>query len=94
MHATLFKQVGVTPEGTELPRAARDEAVRAEIAAQAAEHRAMAPAGADPKWRFMWRIGDRPAATSYWELNAEPVIPAGGLRVFAQARSRHRSRGT
>eukprot|EP00891_Asterochloris_glomerata_P002047 jgi/Astpho2/2047/Aster-00543 len=33
--------------------------------------------GADPKWRFMWRVGQRPAQTAFQELNAEPVIPKG-----------------
>lgn len=35
--------------------------------------------GADPKWRFMARIGPRPAATQYAELNAEPVNPEGAV---------------
>lgn len=30
---------------------------------------------ADVKWRFMWRVGPRPAETKYAELNADPVIP-------------------
>ena len=35
------------------------------------------PSGPDPKWRFFWRVGPRPAAgsTRYAELNAAPVIP-------------------
>ena len=32
---------------------------------------------ADPKWRFMWRIGPRPTHTRYHELNAAPVVPDG-----------------
>ena len=40
-------------------------------------HRATRPVGADPKWRFMWRLGDRPRQTRFAELNAEPVVPAG-----------------
>jgi hypothetical protein len=35
------------------------------------------PQGADPKWRFFWRIGERPKDTKFKELNAEPVIPKG-----------------
>ena len=31
--------------------------------------------GADPKWRFFWRIGERPASTEWPELNHPPVIP-------------------
>ena len=44
---------------------------------QPPEHRARAPKGPDPKWRYMWRIGKRPAETQFQELNAEPVVPAG-----------------
>jgi isopenicillin N synthase-like dioxygenase len=32
--------------------------------------------GADPKWRFFWRIGERPASGGFEALNAEPVVPA------------------
>ena len=31
--------------------------------------------GADPKWRYFWRIGDRPAKSEFAELNAPQVIP-------------------
>jgi isopenicillin N synthase-like dioxygenase len=31
---------------------------------------------ADPKWRFFWRIGERPQDTKYENLNAPQVIPA------------------
>ena len=40
--------------------------------------------GADPKWRFMARIGPRPAATQYAELNAAPVNPEGAPTVYPQ----------
>ena len=71
------KQVGATPEGTETPKCTVDPNSIAAIASQPAEHRARVPEGADPKWRYMWRIGERPAHTQYTELNAEPVVPAG-----------------
>lgn len=29
----------------------------------------------DPKWRYFWRIGERPSITRFKELNATPVIP-------------------
>mgnify|MGYP006280751335 CR=1 FL=1 len=35
------------------------------------------PAGPDLKWRFFWRVGPRPAATQFAELNAPPVVPPG-----------------
>lgn len=72
-------QVGATPEGTETPKCIVDPTSIASIHSQPAEHRARIPQGADPKWRYMWRIGDRPAETRYAELNAEPVVPAGAL---------------
>ena len=31
--------------------------------------------GADPKWRFFWRMGDRPTVTKFPSLNAEQVVP-------------------
>ena len=34
------------------------------------------PTGADAKWRFFWRVGERPPHTQFAELNAAPVIPA------------------
>jgi len=29
----------------------------------------------DPKWRFFWRIGERPESTLFPQLNAEQVVP-------------------
>ena len=68
-------QVGVTPEGVEVPRCSMDPACLKEIEKQPEEHRAHVPKGADPKWRFMHRVGPRPAETKFKELNAEPVYP-------------------
>eukprot|EP00208_Stichococcus_sp_RCC1054_P003881 CAMPEP_0206142736 /NCGR_PEP_ID=MMETSP1473-20131121/18057_1 /ASSEMBLY_ACC=CAM_ASM_001109 /TAXON_ID=1461547 /ORGANISM="Stichococcus sp, Strain RCC1054" /LENGTH=383 /DNA_ID=CAMNT_0053537849 /DNA_START=242 /DNA_END=1393 /DNA_ORIENTATION=- len=76
----LHYQVGATPEGVEVPQAASDPALQALIAEQPPGHRASPLARhdpADPKWRFMWRVGPRPASTSFAELNASPVLPAG-----------------
>lgn len=33
------------------------------------------PPEKDPKWRFFWRIGDRPEKSKYSDLNAEAVVP-------------------
>ena len=58
------------------------------VQAQPEEHRATMPRGPDPKWRFFWRVGPRPAAgsTRYAELNAAPVIPkARSLCYFSRA---------
>ncbi|CAI5506967.1 unnamed protein product [Closterium sp. Naga37s-1] len=86
-------QVGVTPEGVEMPQSALDDAVKARMAQLPADSRPHAPSGPDCKWRFMWRVGPRPAhtryqvraeesgggptRTRYQELNASPVVPEG-----------------
>lgn len=75
----LPEQVGVTPEGVEEPRCIVDPACLAAIKDQPPGHRATVPTGADPKWRFMWRLGPRPDVTQFRELNAAPVLPAGNL---------------
>jgi len=66
----LSYQLGATPEFTELPR---DHLAR--IKALDSANSAHIPEGPDPKWRYFWRIGDRPKSTKYPELNAPPVIP-------------------
>lgn len=33
------------------------------------------PPGADPKWRFFWRMGELPPKTEFAQLNADPVLP-------------------
>ena len=74
-------QVGATPEGVEVPRCVVDPDCLQTIEQQLPEHRATVPPGADPKWRFFWRLGPRPERTQFAELNAEPVIPAGDLSL-------------
>jgi len=70
VHPELSYQLGATPEFTEVPR---DHLER--IKALNPENAAHVPEGADPKWRYFWRIGDRPQNTKFPELNAPPVIP-------------------
>jgi isopenicillin N synthase-like dioxygenase len=70
VHPELHYQVGATPEMTEIPR---DHTT--EIKALSPENAAHVPSGADPKWRFFWRIGERPTTSDYPELNAPQVIP-------------------
>eukprot|EP00752_Nemacystus_decipiens_P011069 g9835.t1 len=67
-------QVGVTPEGTERPRAHCERISRLPDG-----HRplTLCPPEADPKWRFFWTIGPRPAVTEYQQLNPPPVVPEG-----------------
>eukprot|EP00850_Spirogloea_muscicola_P012987 SM000086S23039 [mRNA] locus=s86:260434:262793:- [translate_table: standard] len=74
---SLHYQVGVTPDGVETPRSAVDPELRVAMAAAAPPHCPALPSGADPKWRYMWRVGPRPAITRFQELNAEPVVPDG-----------------
>ncbi|KAF2073569.1 hypothetical protein CYY_005118 [Polysphondylium violaceum] len=71
VHPEWSYQLGATPEFTEEPRD-HSEVIN-KLLPQYAAH---APKGADPKWRFFWRIGDRPADTKFPELNCPPVIPA------------------
>ena len=58
-----------------------DPTCAASVHQQPIEHRATLPTGPDPKWRYFWRIGERPANTEFAELNAEPVIPAGNAQT-------------
>ncbi|PON86263.1 Non-heme dioxygenase N-terminal domain containing protein [Trema orientale] len=71
----LHYQVGVTPEGVEVPRSLVDEEMQEKLRAMPEEHRPTPPKGPDCKWRYMWRVGPRPSQTRFKELNAEPVIP-------------------
>jgi len=71
-----FYQVGVTPENVECAKCAKDPACLQRIDAMPEEHRPHKPNTADPKWRFFWRIGERPATSDFPEQNLEPVVPA------------------
>lgn len=73
----LHYQVGVTPEGVEVPRSLVDEEIQEKLNAMPEEVRPATPKGPDPKWRYMWRVGPRPSNTRFQELNSEPVIPDG-----------------
>lgn len=67
--------MGATPPGVEIPRSAADSSASPQSFRPG--NQPIVPEGADPKWRFMWRIGPRPANTSFPEMNAAPVIPKG-----------------
>lgn len=73
----LHYQVGVTPGGVEVPRSAFDQEMCRKASLLAEDSRPLIPTGPDRKWRYMWRIGPRPAHTRFKELNAERVIPEG-----------------
>uniref|UniRef100_A0A453PF17 Isopenicillin N synthase-like Fe(2+) 2OG dioxygenase domain-containing protein n=3 Tax=Aegilops tauschii subsp. strangulata TaxID=200361 RepID=A0A453PF17_AEGTS len=70
-------EVGVTPEGVEVPRSLVDKEMQDRIKSMPEEFQPATPKGPDPKWRYMWRVGPRPSNTRFKELNAEPVIPDG-----------------
>ena len=91
----LHYQVGATPEGIERPSMLTEDstsAARARNLVERINERKEAnsnlsdfllptwPRGADPKWRVFWRVGPRPAATAFPELNAPQVVP----REFAE----------
>ncbi|XP_024525722.1 uncharacterized protein LOC9659660 isoform X1 [Selaginella moellendorffii] len=73
----LHYQVGVTPEGVEVPRCALDKDLQARMEKIPDSEKPRMPVGADPKWRYMWRVGPRPANTRFKEFNADPVVPEG-----------------
>lgn len=50
----LSYQVGVTPEGTEVPR---NHCTRAAVLEDSNRPTTLCPPGADPKWRFFWYDG-------------------------------------
>ena len=84
----LHYQIGATPEGVERPSLLREDSTSAARARSLAEKIKKSkngkndssdlptwPAGADPKWRFFWRVGPRPAETAFPELNAPQMVP-------------------
>lgn len=73
----LHYQVGVTPEGIEVPRSLVDQDIQEKLKSLPKEYQPAPLSGPDPKWRYMWRVGPRPEITQFKELNSEPVIPEG-----------------
>jgi len=83
VHPELSYQVGATPEFTEVPRDHTD--VISKLAGGNAAHK---PKGPDPKWRFFWRIGERPTSTSFPEMNAAPVVPEKFAKQWSEVMDR------
>jgi len=73
----IHYQLGVTPEGTEVPRCTTDPRCQQLVQQYPPDHRPQMPVGPDAKWRFFHRIGDRPDSTNFSDLNQQPVIPEG-----------------
>ncbi|KAL0397536.1 UNVERIFIED_CONTAM: hypothetical protein Scaly_0202000 [Sesamum calycinum] len=51
----LHYQVGVTPEGVEVPRSLVDAEMQQKLRSMPKEFQPSTPSGPDPKWRYMWR---------------------------------------
>jgi len=66
-------QVGVTPNNIER---ARDHCAKFGSYGPDDKPLSLCPPDYDPKWRFFWRIGPKPASTLFPSLNADPVIPS------------------
>ena len=64
-------QVGVTPEGIEIPRSLWDERIRSSIVEADEADRPQLPLGPDLKWRYFWPIGDGAQEVR------QPCSPAG-----------------
>lgn len=63
------KQVGVTPEGVEVPRSLVDEDMKEKLSKMPEVFQPSTPEGPDPKWRYMWRVGPRPSNTRFQVVN-------------------------
>ncbi|KAL5580232.1 hypothetical protein UlMin_012674 [Ulmus minor] len=61
----LHYQVGVTPEGVEVPRSLVDEEMQHKLKATLEENIPLFPKGPDCKWQYMWRVGPRPTNTRF-----------------------------
>ena len=72
----LSYQVGATPSMVEIPICRNDPACKERIKQMSEHDKPLPISGADPKWRFFWRIGDRPTEGGFEDLNADPVYPA------------------
>jgi isopenicillin N synthase-like dioxygenase len=68
----VFYQVGATPDGVEQ---ARDHCQRVKSLSEADRPLTVCPPEADPKWRFFWRMGEKPPKTEFESLNMPQVIP-------------------
>jgi isopenicillin N synthase-like dioxygenase len=74
IHPEVYYQVGATPSFVEK---ARNHCDRAKQYANENQPMTICPPEADYKWRFFWRIGERPGPldTKFPNLNAPQVIP-------------------
>ena len=77
VRADIHYQVGATPEFIEKAICANALKCKDLIDEYAVDSKPTLKKdhGADPKWRFFWRIGNRPEKSEYPELNAKQVVP-------------------
>ncbi|KAE8672153.1 Tetratricopeptide repeat-containing protein isoform 1 [Hibiscus syriacus] len=61
----LHYQVGVTPEGVEMPRSLVDEEMQEKLKEMPKENKPLTPKGPDPKWPYMWRAVSEMAAIGF-----------------------------
>lgn len=73
IHPEVHFQVGATPAFVEQARPHCDKVA---LLDDKNKPWTICPPEADPKWRFFWRIGERPQDTQFNSLNAPQVIPA------------------
>ena len=63
-------QAGVTPSFVELPRDHCEKVYQLDQ-----KNKAHKPIGKDPKYRYMWKLGDIPKKTNFSDVNSNHVIP-------------------
>ena len=78
----------MTLEGVEIPRSLVDKDMQEKIRSMPEEFQPATPKGPDPKWRYMWRVGSRPANTRFkvliplWSYLCDVKILALRLRFL------------
>lgn len=63
-------QAGITPSFVELPRDHCEKIYHLDQA-----NKAHKPLGKDPKYRYMWKLGEVPPETNFSDVNSHHVIP-------------------
>lgn len=71
----LSHQVGVTPAFTETSVCAKDPTCIQRTQCLPEENRPVLHTEADPKWRYMWKIGETETNTEFSDLNPKNVVP-------------------
>ena len=77
-------QVGATPSFTELPR---DHCDRMKAFKEADAPLSLCPPELDPKWRFFWRIGERPEVSAPAPLSSSTAWCRVAVRCVTRSAS-------